>query len=1211
MPRPYTRYPCGIYGPRNLVRRHARRVKARRFAAARGTDVVDPPIPLPGQEQLFSFWTPSLEAGEYTITVTQNLSSPSTNEQHSLPEQGSVAATQTFDVVAPRFALPDDAIHSSFPPQGYGALAKTLPHVVLSDPHLPWARKVSTEPASTDPEYQRNMVPWLALVVFTQDELQLSAQQLSTLFMDTSLGAAAQQTQTLTVNVPVAEVPKIKSTISPIAGLSSEPSDTNSTDLVLMPPTLFSELFTAYDINGQPLQAQAGPDVSRYKYLAHLRDINTAGMADAGVEDNGVFGVVISHRTGPLSNQQPQPVVAHLVSIEGVESDFWKANWPIGDRYQYVAMSSLYSWSFVTLPEGSFDIESTFVSLGTAPNGLGLLRAPDSVRNGINISLPMGSRLKSRLDDGYTLTQYRTATGEETAAMYRGPLTPTRVPYPLSLALQQKTKLKSCWLSDSGIDCQIMDPLVGIMDITYSVAWQLGKTLAVADQLFTTALGRLRTAIYSGAMNSATASILQQHGVYATRDEAVTNLSNAIQKLNSLHKSNPGLCAPGGSLADRWQRPQPSRPDLSYHGSPVQEIFDEHARTVAGQLMLSSDGDGLQLYDELNSASSVDWMVVLKWVLDKMFLYSIPAHYLITEPSHLPPESLRFFHVDRNWTDALIDGALSLGNHLSGTDKVRFAIHQMIEDYLYPSSESLLEVVAAPAPQIPLYGFLMRSDAVTQYPDLKVTVTLSGASQPADEINPILRHENLDVILGVMLCILDRPPGNPGLESITFTEPPHQQSFIAGAQLNSQQITTLYKQIFTAPGQDPNPKSWASFTWNRPQTTDSDSSQVLATAAEIPGSTSHQDQDGVPPTHAQSVFKWGRQSEPDVRTLLPISWAADVNTILNYYGADNDKYVDNTPNAAMAGIQLNNPIYRLVIATPSSPPPTTREEKSVSFISSSKEVEVPFPPTLESGSRGPVLGPLKSQQSQTLPKETKDSLPLALNVLQPIGLPPRVGSGFALGSSHGYPTQVPPHHQRVVMFAEDPISTSSTKDSGPITPPVFSFGVLPLDNDPKKAGIPCGTGIPKDLVFSVSKTDSGTVSDVNDLPFLLEEMRIQLQVATKEEEVSYCLLDGSNYNGPGPFMTSNVRFFVQAQLVPPAAGDTNTYLALRILPRSSKGYAGPEMYEDMTFVLPSCVIAAVDVTKHIPMYTIAQYSGRAPVPSTEYYAIQLAQWVMV
>ena len=42
-------------------------------------------------------------------------------------------------------------------------------------------------------------------------------------------------------------------------------------------------------------------------------------------------------------------------------------------------------------------------------------------------------------------------------------------------------------------------------------------------------------------------------------------------------------------------------------------------------------------------------------------LYEVPFSYLVTEEAVLPPESIRFFYIDGNWTEALVQGALSVG----------------------------------------------------------------------------------------------------------------------------------------------------------------------------------------------------------------------------------------------------------------------------------------------------------------------------------------------------------------------------------------------------------------------------------------------------------------------------------------------------------------------------------------------------------------------
>ena len=39
-------------------------------------------------------------------------------------------------------------------------------------------------------------------------------------------------------------------------------------------------------------------------------------------------------------------------------------------------------------------------------------------------------------------------------------------------------------------------------------------------------------------------------------------------------------------------------------------------------------------------------------------LHGVPFCYLVPDAELLPPESIRFFYLDRAWTDALVQGAL-------------------------------------------------------------------------------------------------------------------------------------------------------------------------------------------------------------------------------------------------------------------------------------------------------------------------------------------------------------------------------------------------------------------------------------------------------------------------------------------------------------------------------------------------------------------------
>src|SRR5687768_41213 len=42
-------------------------------------------------------------------------------------------------------------------------------------------------------------------------------------------------------------------------------------------------------------------------------------------------------------------------------------------------------------------------------------------------------------------------------------------------------------------------------------------------------------------------------------------------------------------------------------------------------------------------------------------LVGLPFEYLVPDTAMLPDESIRFFHLDRSWTDRVVDGVLAVG----------------------------------------------------------------------------------------------------------------------------------------------------------------------------------------------------------------------------------------------------------------------------------------------------------------------------------------------------------------------------------------------------------------------------------------------------------------------------------------------------------------------------------------------------------------------
>lgn len=98
---------------------------------------------------------------------------------------------QRLNVVAPQFSIDPKTINTFYPPPGHQDEAHVLPHIVFNDPHMPWLRYAGSEdpfhgPVDPDPTKDpldekktvgyRNMVPWMALLVFDPEELRVPAE---------------------------------------------------------------------------------------------------------------------------------------------------------------------------------------------------------------------------------------------------------------------------------------------------------------------------------------------------------------------------------------------------------------------------------------------------------------------------------------------------------------------------------------------------------------------------------------------------------------------------------------------------------------------------------------------------------------------------------------------------------------------------------------------------------------------------------------------------------------------------------------------------------------------------------------------------------------------------------------------------------------------------------------------------------------------------
>lgn len=198
---------------------------------------------------------------------------------------------------------------------------------------------------------------------------------------------------------------------------------------------------------------------------------------------------------------------------------------------------------------------------------------------------------------------------------------------------------------------------------------------------------------------------------------------------------------------------------------------------------------GIEIAAETNDppASVVEWLAQL------MLLVGVPFQYLVQDESMLPPESLRVFHLDPNWMQALFDGAFSIGRATTGELGRDAAARPQLHGQVVAARRTMRRNparVTAPADDAgDVTGFLMRSQLVAGWPNVQVT----GYSDPSgeDEI-PKLRVARLadQVLLGLFEGVIG---------SIAFHQAPEQLHF-GVERIGADLTTTLRAVTGPAPG---------------------------------------------------------------------------------------------------------------------------------------------------------------------------------------------------------------------------------------------------------------------------------------------------------------------------------------------------------------------------------------------------------------------------
>lgn len=470
--------------------------------------------------------------------------------------------------------------------------------------------------------------------------------------------------------------------------------------------------------------------------LAHVRLVEMNAKSTLGVGD---YSLVIGNRFAHEGKN-----VVHLVSLEGLGNHL-----PTDRSYESRLPSETEAVRLVSLQSWTFEADGDGKALETALKGLnrdGLrvplpeqmpIPSPEAVQAAIAAQLSgttsseQGQVLvRNSIAMGYVAMSHQTRAGSRTVSWYRGPLVPNPVAQTLSVPLAYPEQASA------------YNPRTGLLDHSYGAAWQIGQWLALQDKDFSTTLYQWKQSVSQEAIADA------QNEIVNSRTQTLKSASERSKKQGARQRTQNTL-----------------------------------VKILESQLQQGQSRRGRQ--SETVPENVVEWMSDLKQ------LKKVPFNYLVPDDRQLPTESIRFFHLDPNWMNALLDGAFSLGRttpaELETDQKSAPRLLQQVNQRLFKSP------AARSGAATPVTGFVLRSKVVAGWPGLTVQA-FAGVFDPNEDLTtplPLLRFEKIsdDLILGLF---------EGDLRTVMFREPDEGLHF--GANKTGMEYTTGLRYLRAGDG---------------------------------------------------------------------------------------------------------------------------------------------------------------------------------------------------------------------------------------------------------------------------------------------------------------------------------------------------------------------------------------------------------------------------
>lgn len=658
--------------------------------------------------EFIQYHRPNLTDGDYTLTLEQKIKGSGI----SAGDHDSFGASMQFSVLGDRYNINPSLVSEVFPQAGgLGAYSNVLPHLILNRSTLPWERYAKPGDKS---------VPWLALLVFEEDELG-NTTKLSKLNGCGITEAQYAQYQKTGVASMLYETFQSGGK-GPVVGwpaLTPESGDNGKDRLQIL------------DVSTDTLK-KIMPDGKALSYLTHVRQ--------ATAEDDTLVG---KEKAVIIANRLPQAgktTVVHLVSLEGrLDSSSSAFTYP---STPYTRLISLHQWHFSCIKQNQ-----TFSGLLLQLNHQTLFNLPATTTNAK--ALNAGS-IPTAISEGFANAG-------------------------ASLSINAKVTAMGLWdISDRDYH-YIVDTNRNVYDGSGVKLFTLASERLTNGKVPQTMLKKFNKTHNRPLLKSALAA--KRTNAYwwitdGTKEYFLQTEQGQMEAIRLFSDRKPTLRLPqtGNTKADKLLEngfvPLPHQlrkggHTVSWYRSPLatviptQEIDPEAFPVHSADELMRYDqkigmldvsysvawelGRLLMLKNKLASVALWEWKrhhkqlvdstrqqeqqphlaqvsqtddsttfpkAVSNYLSDLSLLKNVPFNYLVPDARQLPKESIRYFNIDPGWVASLIDGAFSIGRH-THADKARDKQHR---SYL----ESLTTYKGAYS------GFIMRSAVVKGWPGLEV-----------------------------------------------------------------------------------------------------------------------------------------------------------------------------------------------------------------------------------------------------------------------------------------------------------------------------------------------------------------------------------------------------------------------------------------------------------------------------------------------------------